>query len=368
MFGVLACASAYVVACGSSENDKDVSAATLPDAQAEETSHAFVSDAAADGPTPAGDLITPSYCAYEISGDAGPPNVATNVTYGTLPPFPNALGTSAQQLDVAWPNDGAQHPLVLLIHGGAWAGGSALDDGELALYLASNGFVAATVDYRLADGSDGGVPINPFPAQISDVRCALRFMRAHAADYHVDTSRIVTMGESAGGHLAAMLATASKDPSLDDGTCPADLASQSLEIKWAVGMYGPYDLRDLSAFEAMPSWSSVSTAVGWFLNAHPDGGVDPKMLSAASPITYVDENSAPMLLVHGSADPLVPIAQAPALENALRAAGVEASYVEVPDAGHGFPEISDDPVLQPSVCLIHGLLFLLDPWNGEEGR
>jgi acetyl esterase/lipase len=328
-----------------------------------------VSDAATDAPTPAGDLVMPVPCFPESFGvDAGPPNVATNVSYGTLPPFPNARGTSAQQLDVAWPNDGQAHPLVVLIHGGGWVEGSALEESDLTLYLASNGFVAATVDYRLVDDQDGGAPLNPFPAQVSDVRCALRFMRAHAADYHVDPARIVVMGESAGGHLAAMLATASEASSLDDGTCPADLAGQSLHIDWAVGMYGPYDLRDLSSFRAMPGWSSISTAVGWFLSAYPDGGFDPNILTAASPITYVDGNDAPMLLVHGTVDPLIPTAQAPALENALRNAGVRASYIEVSDAGHGFPEISADPNLHTSTCAIYSLLWYLNPWNMTAGR
>jgi len=263
----------------------------------------------------------------------------------TLPsmPAPGAMTTakdviyaspngSPQALDLYRPTSAGTHPLVVLVHGGGWATGDKQTYAQVAAKLTTLGYVAASLNYRLVQA--GGV--NTFPTQVSDVRCAVRWLRAHAAEHGVDPLRVGALGGSAGGHLVAMLGVGSNVAGLDDGTCPAALASEPVGVKAVVAHYGPMDFRD---------------PVPWANNASEGEGVinmlgsaiqaAPAVAALASPISHVSSASAPFFLAHGTVDTTVPVEQSRTFRTALQAAGGQATLVELPGVGHGFPAIGD---------------------------
>src|SRR4051812_48770197 len=133
--------------------------------------------------------------------------VARDVTYVTRDGVP-------LKLDIAWSDAGPAAPLVILLHGGGWSGGSRASlDGEMRA-LARRGYTAATVEYRLTQA-----PRNIFPAAAADVRCAVRALRRRAAEFHIAPNHVAVMGYSAGGHLASLLGVGASAGALDAGGC-----------------------------------------------------------------------------------------------------------------------------------------------------
>jgi acetyl esterase/lipase len=225
------------------------------------------------------------------------------------------------RLDLAVPGGTAPRPVVVLIHGGAWRRGhrSALRGTMRA--FAARGYAAATVDYRLASA-----PRNVFPGPVSDVRCAVRTLRARAGRLGLDPSRFVAVGFSAGAHLASLLATAPDVPGLDDGTCPV---ATSPAVQAAVAFYGPHDLR--APLRVGPG---ADGAIRNFLGV--SRHVAPGLATLASPIAHVDPADPPMLLVHGLRDRIVEVDQTRRMRRALERAGVPVTALELPRRRHGF--------------------------------
>jgi acetyl esterase/lipase len=258
-------------------------------------------------------------------------NLALDVEYA-------APGGESQRLDVAWPKTAGPHPLVVFIHGGGWSAGDKKTFAQDIRRLAGIGYTSATLDYRLAEA--GGK--NIFPAQVQDVRCAVRWLRAHAAAYDLDPQRVAVIGGSAGGHLTEMLATASDVAGLDDGGCSA--AAQPVQISAAVPLYGPSDLRAGAA-----TWSAWAEGKLEQLLGKPPAEV-PALAALASPIVHVNAGDPPMLLIHGVIDQVVPISQSRDMKKALDKAGVPAMLVELPLAGHAFPVFGVLPAYQRHAC------------------
>lgn len=251
-------------------------------------------------------------CTIPPVPDVSQVNLAANVTYATI-------AGQALRVDVAWPKSGAgQRPIVLLLHGGAWSDGDKTSARDDILLLASRGFVAASANYRLA-----AAPSNTFPAAVADARCAVRWLRAHAGDYGGDPARIAAMGFSAGGHLTAMLATAADVAGLDDG-CPV---AGSPRVERAIAYYGPHDLRPTGLF------AFQQQIIANFLGA-PAASV-PDRAALASPVVHATSDDAPLLLLHGRSDFIVPVQSSRLMRDAMHDAGGRATLVEV-DAGHGF--------------------------------
>ncbi len=235
---------------------------------------------------------------------------------------------NGQQLliDVAGPVTPGPHPMVLAIHGGGWSKGDRADFLPLIRSLANRGYVAATVQYRLATS-----PANAFPAAVQDVRCAVRFLRANAAATGGDPNRFAVVGASAGGHLASMLATAA-DVSGLDGTCP--FANQPVNVSAVIVLSGPTDLRDLSGFgTGALEQEDLPAIVSNFLGGAPTAV--PTTARLASPITHVTAKTPPFFLSHGTADDMVLVSQSRAMRDTLRDAGVKATLFEAEGAGHG---------------------------------
>jgi acetyl esterase/lipase len=245
---------------------------------------------------------------------------AKDITYCTMD------GT-AIKLDIYYPAQFSAEPwpVVMYVHGGAWQKG---DKSEGAGFrsmagLQSAGFLVVAVNYRLA-------PQYPFPAQIQDVKCAVRYLRANAVQYHLEPGKIGVWGGSAGGHLSALLGTSDGTPGWDVG----EYLDQSSRVQAVVDMFGPADLS--VEFDA----SNFQTARAVFGAVSKD---DPK-LEAASPVTYIDPGDPPFLILHGDLDRTVPLEQSQILVQRLQDAGVSAQLVIVHGAGHGFAKAGGQPI------------------------
>jgi acetyl esterase/lipase len=227
-------------------------------------------------------------------------------------------------MNVARPKDVAGPlPCVLVIHGGGWAAGKKELHDNITWEFAKRGYVSATVGYRLA-------PKSLFPSQIEDVKCAVRYLRAHAEKWGVDPQRIGATGFSAGGHLSMMLGVMGKGDGLEgDG----GWAEHDSQVNAVVSFFGPTDLINIEFPEA--SRPIVTRWIGGTRDEKKDE------YRKASPVTYVSKGDAPTLLIQGSKDPLVPHDQAYRMADALTAAGVPGRVDLILGAGHGWggPEL-----------------------------
>ncbi len=230
-------------------------------------------------------------------------------------------GEQTLKLDLAYPTDiTAPAPCVILIHGGAWRGGKK-DDAFLTNLLfdfAKAGYVSASVQYRLC-------PQHPFPAQVEDVKCAVRFLRAHAETYHLQPQKIGAVGFSAGAHLAMMLGTTdAKDELEGTGGWP----DQNSQVQAVVSYFGPTDL----AADDLPEVSQglVKDFLGGSIAEKADA------YRRASPINYLDKSDAPLLMFQGTKDPLVPHTQLYKMTEAMTAAGVTGRAELLFGAAHGW--------------------------------
>lgn len=223
------------------------------------------------------------------------------------------------QLDLAWPGEGdGPWPCVVFIHGGAWRGGHRKSHLPQVNDFARRGYVAVTVSYRLC-------PKHIYPAQIEDVKCAIRFLRANREKYHVIPDRIGAVGFSAGAHLAMLLGAMGPDDGLEGGGGWADQPSQ---VQAVVAFFGPTDL----GAEDLPEVSKP--LVRDFLGGTPAEKSD--LCAQASPLTYVSRGDAPLLIYQGTKDPLVPHSQAIKMIDRMTAAGVGGRIEFLIGAGHGW--------------------------------
>jgi acetyl esterase len=208
----------------------------------------------------------------------------------------------------------ALRPAVVLIHGGGWLGGDRSASADSAQRLASLGFVAFSIDYRLT-------PAHPYPAAVDDVRAAVRWLRkpAHVAAFRIDPARIGAFGSSAGGHLAGMLATIGRG-SLDRGS----------RVRAAVSWSGPMDFTIESATDSAVLHTPTVAA---FLACTYDQPGCRAREALASPIVHVDKTDAPMLLANSEQE-LVPPEQARRMASALAAARVKYQLVVFPGDRH----------------------------------
>lgn len=245
---------------------------------------------------------------------AGEVKVEKDVVYGTV-------DTTKLLLDAYTPDDTAgKHPGIVLIHGGGFIGGDKGFYAPMGRRLAARGYAVFSLNYRLA-------PKDRYPAAVDDVQRAVRWLRAHAAAYHLDPDHIGALGDSAGGYLVTMLGTR---PTRDNSD--ADLAKFSSKVQCVVDLYGPSDFTiPASASGVGPQGIFLLTQ---FFGKPPEQAMD--LYKDGSPIVYVAKDSAPFLIVHGTADPLVPLDQSHRLCDALKMAGVPVTLVELYKYNHGF--------------------------------
>ena len=238
-------------------------------------------------------------------------------------------------LDIAYANDpDTLAPAVVHIHGGAWRNGR--KSADRALRFAKAGFVGISINYRLSGVAN-------FPAGVHDCKRAIRWVRAHAAKYGIDPQRIGVVGESAGGHLVALLGTSGDDPYLEGHEGDIEYSSS---VNAVVDHYGPIDfLRMEDAPGRMRHLTPGSPESLWFGRTVTEV---PDMVRMANPITYIDANDPPVLIIHGEADGIVIIQQSEYFYEALRKAGVQSEFLRVKNADHGYPPNPKSAKISPS--------------------
>ena len=227
------------------------------------------------------------------------------------------VGGESLRLDLSIPQGATGRlPAIVVIHGGAWRSGNFTNHDDLTWKLAESGFVAATVGYRFC-------PEHHFPAQVQDVKCAVRFLRAHAEEFHIDPEHMGAVGFSAGAHLALMLGVMDGKDGLDDSGGSDGFSSK---VQAVVSYFGPTDLE-------LPATDETRPLLVDFLGGPLDTMRD--AYHRASPVTYLDAGDAPMLLFQGTNDPLVPPVHATRMSEAMQAAGVAGRIELIVGGGHG---------------------------------
>ena len=232
-------------------------------------------------------------------------------------------GNRWHALDLYWPPPTNRPlPLIIWIHGGAWRAGN--KQNCPAKRFVARGYAVASVNYRLSQQAI-------FPAQIEDCKEAVRWLRVHAKDYDLDPERFGAWGDSAGGHLVALLGTTGAVKDFDRGA-NLDVSSR---VQAVVDFYGPTDLLRLAEqsgpnnkVDHNATNSPESQLIGGPVQENKDEA------NRASPITYVSKGAPPMLIVHGDADTFVPYQQSEELYQALKKAGVDAQLRLIKGAGN----------------------------------
>ena len=222
-------------------------------------------------------------------------------------------------MDLARPKTGGMHPAVLAIHGGGFSHGDRTTYLPLVLRLAQHGYVAATVDYRLA-------PRAQFPAALQDVKAAVRFLRASAERFAIDTDRIAVVGESAGAHLALMVGLTPGVPEFELG---GGNREQSSRVSCVVSFYGPTDLGRMYGKSDGAEAALIPFLGGNLENAR-------RAHQLASPLFWINPQAPPILAIHGTKDPQVPLEQSEWLVEGLKRVGATAELETIAGGGHGF--------------------------------
>lgn len=269
------------------------------------------------------------------SGPASSPPLSKvamqTVTYCTDGGTPLAMDISLPS-----PRPTAPAPAVIYVHGGGWEHGSRAGGGfleQLRPQLNAKGFVVASIDYRLA-------PAAPWPAQIVDAKCAVRYLRVHASSYGIDAQRIGAWGGSAGGHLVSLMGTADASAGFDVG----EWAIESSRLQAIVDLFGPADL-------TVSAWSSGPTQVITDVFGVAPGSAN-DTLTKASPVTWISRDDPPFLILHGDADQTVPVSQSQEFAARLQSAGVPATLVMVHDGPHGLANPKEQPAPDQLVAMI----------------
>lgn len=231
-------------------------------------------------------------------------------------------------------------PAVIYFHGGGWAEG----ERSTGLYpwlnplLAAHGFITVSVTYRLSRFAS-------FPAQIYDAKAAVRWVRAHAEQYHIHPERIGAWGDSAGGHLAALLGVTGDLPALE-GDCGSSGYSSHLQA--VVTRSAPYDFLHTGGLMINDAPSPVTQLFGGTVSEQE------KLMRVASPIFHVRPGIPPFQIVHGTLDEAVPFEQAEQFAQALKVVGSEVDFLPIVGAYH-------------NLCLEELLPWADKPWD-ELGR
>ena len=262
-------------------------------------------------------------------------------------------------VDLWLPQSSKKTPLVLWIHGGGWAAGSHNRPLIALKQLLDSGFAVASVEYRLSGEATA-------PAQLHDVKGAVRFLRANAAEYNLDPDAFVAWGSSAGGHITALLAT-SGGVAAAEGDVGGNLEHSSA-IQAAVDYFGPTDLLQMTADGSTTAGPGIDRGAPRSAESRligfdgPNEGLTvlgknltnpaapfPEMAALVrlmNPIEHVTADDPPMFIAHGDKDLRVPLKQSIRLQEALNAAGVECELLTVEGAGHGWKQF---PQCTPAV-------------------
>jgi acetyl esterase/lipase len=273
---------------------------------------------------------------------AAEPTLLHNVPYGQV-------GDVVLNMELLIPSPAPTKPtpVIMFVHGGGWSGGTSQDGMSAALDAARDGYIACSINYRLTQ-------IAPFPAQLQDCKCAVRFLRANAAKYHIDPDKIGVWGASAGGHLVAMLGLTNGIAEFEGDGGWNDTSSQ---VQAVCDWFGPTDLvkwikieqffgNNPAMCKLLGFYFDPPTMDKWARTLDADPGLtrllgvppldDPKRAQWINPVAYVEQSTTtpPFLIMHGDHDPWVPYQQSIELADALDKKGNDVTLRILLNSGH----------------------------------
>lgn len=267
----------------------------------------------------------------------------SNVVYKQIS-TPNSNKALVMNLLLPKLEDDAKAPVVLFVKGSGFTAMNLDGFMEQRMYLAEKGYAVIEVETQV-------VPQVTFPQAIIDIKEAVRYVRAHADEFNLDTEKIAIWGDSSGGYMATMAAVTNGNKDFEAG---ANL-DQSSDIACCVDFYGPTDLTTIGqglGEDIEKGHDSAATTEALLVNGtafgdNPGGSInsDPEKAAAANPLTYVDENDPAFLIFHGTADVLVSPYESKILYQALKDKGVSAELIMVTDATHGGVDFYQPQVL-----------------------
>lgn len=236
-------------------------------------------------------------------------------------------------------------PVVLFMHGGGWFTGDRTLAPDLHRHFAQRGLAMASIDYRLS-----GQAI--FPAQLHDVRSAIRYLRNHAEELGLD-GNVGLWGASAGGHLAALAGLTGDRQQLPD---EPDEGDADVRVQVVAESYGPVDLlgENVPPGDSLPGLPPEMGPTARLLGGLPE--LVPDRAHAASPLSYVTSAAPPFQISHGTSDNLVPHQHSELLHEQLVKAGVSSELYLVHDFRHGFLNPSDRSDVNTNTVLDNGRL------------
>ena len=245
-------------------------------------------------------------------------------------------------LDIYMPEQELPPFLIVWIHGGAWHSGSKEDP---PLVLLQHGYALASIDYRLSVDA-------PFPAQIHDIKAAIRFLRAHADDYGYRSDQIIIWGSSAGGHLAALTGVTNGDTDLEGDL--GNYLDYSSDVQVVLNFYGPSNFLTILS-QSTPHGLSVRAPALALLLGKPIDQAE-QLANLASPIFHVSEGDPPMLIVHGDQDIQVPVNQALELHAAYQKHNLSSQLEIISGAGHGGNDYYQPQFIQKVLTFLDQIL------------
>jgi acetyl esterase/lipase len=246
------------------------------------------------------------------------PSIGREARLTLIPGIPyGRADTTSLLLDLVLPENAKNVPVTIWLHGGGWYAGSRADGPTYwCATLAAHGIAVAAVDYRLSGDA-------PFPAQIHDIKAAIRWLRANADQYGINAGRIGIWGHSAGGHLAALAALTGDVPALE-GNCGTPGVSTRVQAAAVASCNSDFG-----------GWWSPENA--WVIEHLFDGRVN----DLAGPVNHVSRDAPPFLIAHGTRDETVPFDQATRLRDALESVGVPVEFVPIDGGYHNWSRQPD---------------------------
>jgi len=242
----------------------------------------------------------------------------------------------SHRMDIYLPKVSKPHyPAVMIVYGSAFFGNNMKQDAYKALGapLLNSGFAVVTVNHRSSRDAI-------FPAQIQDIKAAVRFIRANGHNFQIDPSFIGITGYSSGGHLSAMMGTSGFIRLMTINSKTAQIEGQvgnytaySSSVNAVVDWFGPTDFQSMDSCGSTMVHDAPDSPESILIGAPIQDNDD--LCALANPISYIDPDDPPFLILHGDADPLVPYCQSEMLYQGLQEAGVSSQYVLVPQAAHG---------------------------------
>ena len=225
------------------------------------------------------------------------------------------------RLDIYVPPGTASSRLLIWVHGGAWRSGT---KESVPKVFVENGFAVASLDFRQSTEAR-------FPAQVNDIKAAIRFLRAKASEYGYKGDKFAIAGSSSGGHLAALVGVSNGNKELE-GTV-GNYLNQSSHVQAIVDYFGASNLMTILSQSTPFGLNMRRPALKLLLGASPDSVKT--LAQLASPVMHVDKSDPPLLIFHGDLDPQMPINQSHELEGQYKKLGLDVEFDVVHGAAHG---------------------------------